>query len=82
MSVQAAHARHLAMLWQSKDRAWEWWALKYGWAQPIRFCLGPGPWRYRYFRFHLTPIHLERWGSAIEIGLCLGKRTLYLMRHR
>jgi len=82
MVMQAAGARHLAMLWQDKERCWEWWALKYGRAQPHRFCLGPGGWRRRYFRYHLTPFHIERWGGTLEIGLCVGWRTIYLMRHR
>lgn len=81
MTMMAIGARHLATIWQSKERPWEWWSLKYGWAQPKRFYLGNGPWRYRPIRFHLTPVHFERWG-ALEIGLCFGRRTLYLMRHR
>jgi hypothetical protein len=80
--MRAEGARHLAMLWQHEERRWEWWALKYGHAQPQRFVLGPGRWRRRYFRFHLTPLHLERWAGTLEIGLCFGWRTIYLMRHR
>jgi hypothetical protein len=84
MTMQAKGARHLATLWQSKERCWEWWALKYGKAQPspIHWRTGTGPWRYRPIIFHFTPFHFERWAGAMEIGLCLGKRTLYLVRHR
>lgn len=77
MAMRALGARHLATLWQSKRRSWEWWALLYGHAQPNRFV-----WLDRYrWRFHLTPVHAERWGDVWEIGLCLGRRTLYVMRH-
>jgi hypothetical protein len=82
MAMQAEGARHLTVLWQDGERPWRWWALNYGHAQPGRFVLLPGPWRYRPIRFHLTPIHFERWAGVLEIGLCLGRRTLYLMRHR
>lgn len=82
MTMRAEGACHLVMLWQDKEHCWRWWALKYGLAQPKRFALGPGRWRRRYFRFHLTPIHVERWGNSLEVGLCLGYRTIYIMRHR
>lgn len=65
-------------MFQNKERPWEWWALAYGYAQPVRRV-----WVDKYrWRFHFTPIHLERWGAHWEIGLCWGDRTLYLKRHR
>lgn len=83
--MKAEGHRHLATLWKSKERCWEWWALAYGHAQPVRWALGRdwgGPWWRRNFTFHLTPIHLAHWTSELEIGLCIGRRTLYLKRHR
>lgn len=77
MSLQARGHRHFGTFWRG-EKPWQWWALKYGWAQPKRFV-----WIDRYrWRFHLTPIHLERWDSYTEIGLCFGKRTLMLLGHR
>lgn len=74
--------RVLARLWQG-DRPWKWATLCYGRSQPnSRFVLGAGPWRYQLIRLHLTPIHFERWNNSTEIGLCLGRRTLYVLKHR
>lgn len=84
MTMQANRHRHLGTFFKNRERPWEWWALGYGWAQPKRFAIGQriGPW-YRWpVRFHLTPIHFEHWANTLEIGICIGKRTLYLMRHR
>lgn len=81
MTMQAKGSRHLAMLWRG-DKPWRWVALKYGHAQPVRFYLGDGPWRYRPIRFRVTPVYFERWGDMLEVGLCVGKRTVYVMRHR
>lgn len=81
MTMQAKGSRHIAVLWRGA-MPWQWVALKYGHAQPRRFYLGEGPWRYRPIRFRLTPIYFERWGDVLEVGLCLGKRVLYVMRHR
>lgn len=80
MSIRAEGARHLATPHQSKERCWEWWALKYGHAQPVHWFARSKT--QRALRIHLTPIHFERWGNTVEIGLCLGRRTLYVMRHR
>ncbi len=82
MAIKAEGARHLMTLHQRRDRPWVWWALRYGHAQPRRFYLGAGPWRYRPIRFHLTPVHFERWAGTVEVGVCLGRRTLYVVRHR
>lgn len=35
-----------------------------------------------FWQLHLTPIHLHRYGNQWEAGLCLGKRTIYLKRHK
>ena len=64
-------------MWRG-EKPWQWWALAYGLAQPDRFVFVDR----RRWRFHLTPIHLERWGSILELGICAGFRTLYLKRHR
>lgn len=83
--MMAQGARHIGTLYQNRERCWEWWALKYGHSQPgQRLALGRdwGPWYRRNFTLHLTPIHIARWTGELEIGLCLGRRTLYLLRHR
>ena len=78
MTMRSQGHKHLRTLWRSKKVCWHWWVLAYGVAQPKRFC-----WLDRYrFRYHLTPFHLERWGSTWEIGLCLGFRTIYVERHK
>lgn len=82
MALQAEGHRFICRLWKSKDVPWRWVTLVYGWAQPKRFCLGDGSWRYRPIRFHLTPIHFERWGNMLEVGVCIGKRTLTIVKHR
>lgn len=82
--MRAAGHHHLANLWQSKERCWEWIALQYGQEQSaVHFVAGRawGPWWRRNFTFHITPIHLARWSGEAEIGLCFGSRTLYLKRH-
>jgi hypothetical protein len=82
VTLQARRIRR-RLLWHSKTVPWHWVQLRYGWSQPKRFALGPrAPWRYRYFRFHLTPIHIDRWASETEIGLCFGKRTLCVVIHK
>lgn len=83
--MRAEGARHLSMIWQSRERCWEWWALKYGHAQgAVDLARGRpwGPWWRRNFTFHVTPIHISRWSGELEIGVCLGRRTLYVMRHK
>jgi hypothetical protein len=79
--MKAQGSRHLWTFWRGR-KPWQWAVLMYGHAQPTRFYLGEGPWRYRPIRFRLTPIYFERWGDRLEIGLCLGKRTLYVMRSK
>ena len=83
MSFTAAGHRHLRTLWKSKTVAWHWTALNLGHAQPNQH----GRWCYRVARirmwqFHLTPLHLSRDGDKRYFGLCFGKRTIYVMRHR
>lgn len=75
--MRAEGHKHMATLWRG-EKPWHWWSLARGLAQPNRFV-----WVDQYrWRFHLTPIHLERWGEAWEIGVCAGFRTIYLRRHR
>lgn len=75
--MRATGARHLKTLWQDRDKSWCWWALKYGHAQHKRF-VWVDRWRWR---FHMTPIHIEYWENTLEVGVCVGRRTLYAMRH-
>lgn len=78
MTMQARGHKVLRNIWRSKKIAWHWWVLAFGYAQPKRFC-----WLDRHrFRWHLTPFHLEVWDSTWEIGICWGKKTVYLMRHK
>lgn len=82
MTLQADGFKHHRLLWQDPQRCWRWASLVSGQAQPQRFALGLGSWRRRSFRFHLTPVHIERWSGTWEIGVCLGRRTLAVMLHR
>jgi hypothetical protein len=79
MSTTATTTRHLRILWRG-EKPWHWLALMIGHVQPLG---------YRTYiqsrflwQFHVTPIHLYRDSSGWEAGLCLGKRTIYLRRHR
>lgn len=83
MSFTAAGHRHLRTLWKSKTVCWHWTSLNLGHAQPNQH----GRWCYRVpssrmWQFHVTPIHVSRDGSKWLVGLCLGKRTIYVLRHR
>jgi hypothetical protein len=82
LTLAARGFRHHRLLWQDPERRWRWASLVSGESQPKRFVLGRGPWRYRPFRFHLTPIHVERWSGKWEIGVCIGRRTLAVLIHR
>lgn len=79
MSTTAATTRHLATLHRGAE-AWHWAALKVGHVQP------PGYRNYRhsrwYFQLHVTPVHVARYVNTWEFGVCLGKRTLFVLRHR
>lgn len=83
MTFTAAGHRHLRTLWKHPTIAWHWTTLNYGHAQPNQH----GRWCYRMprrlgFQFHVTPIHVSRDGSKWHGGLCLGRRTVYVLRHR
>lgn len=85
MSFTAAHHRFICGLWKSKTVPWHWTSLNYGHAQPNQY----GKWTYasprplmRMWQLHCTPIHLSRDGDKLYYGLCLGRRTLYVLRHR
>lgn len=78
MSTTALSTRGLRKLWQG-DPCWKWAYLMYGHVQPIGY---RNNFRYRHgWQLHLTPLHLERDGSSWEIGICLGKRTLFIKVH-
>lgn len=79
MSTTAASTRHLKTLWRG-EKCWEWLALYVGHVQPLGYRTY---WKHRRFwQWHVTPLHLHRDGGKWEAGLCLGKRTIYLKRHR
>ena len=93
MTMRARDAKHIRTLWQDKDVPWHWAALKSGHnARRGRFQFDRGrmadgrPYPIRYWRvwrfyLHLTPIHVEHWSNSLEVGLCVGRRTVYVMRH-
>lgn len=83
MSFTAAGHRYLWTIKRSKTVPWHWMALNLGTAQPGLH----GRWNYRVksaraYQIHITPIHISRWGGQRYWGLCLGARTIYVMRHR
>lgn len=79
MSMAAEGHRHLATV-RRGEKAWEWTALAYGHVQPIGYRNHHRG--RRFWQIHITPIHIERDGAKWEIGICFGKRTLYLRVHR
>lgn len=81
MTTTAATTRHLATLWQG-TKPWHWTALKYGHAQTVGYRNHVRYRRYQFWQLHITPIHIGRHGDKWEYGICLGKRTLYVLRHR
>ncbi|MFI8191367.1 hypothetical protein ACIF8T_21530 [Streptomyces sp. NPDC085946] len=79
MSTTADSTRHLGTVWRG-EKPWHWKALKVGHVQPRGYRTY---WRTRrLWQLHLTPIHIARDNSQWEIGVCLGKRTLFLLSHR
>ncbi|MGA4989893.1 hypothetical protein [Nonomuraea bangladeshensis] len=79
MSVTtAATTRYIRTVWRGK-KSWNWIALYVGHVQPRGYRT--------YFRhkrlwqFHLTPIHASRDGIKWTVGLCWGRRTIYLFKH-
>lgn len=79
MSTTADSTRHIRTL-RRGAKPWHWTALYIGHVQPRGHRTY---WRNRHiWQLHLTPIHLHRHGSRWEIGLCWGRRTVYVLRHR
>ncbi|MEU3613508.1 hypothetical protein ABZ725_14490 [Streptomyces sp. NPDC006872] len=79
MSTTADSTRHLGTVWRG-EKPWHWKALKTGHVQPLGYRTHySSRW---HWQFHLTPIHIARDNNSWEIGLCLGKRTLFLLTHR
>lgn len=78
MGTTGDSTRHLKTLWKGA-KPWQWKTLKYGHSQPLG---------YRTYRknrhlwqLHLTPIHVARDNARWEFGVCLGKRTLFVLSH-
>lgn len=79
MSTTAATTRHLRTVYRG-EKPWDWAALYRGHVQPRGYRTY---WRGRHFwQLHLTPVHLHRDGGKWEAGICWGRRTLYVKRHR
>lgn len=79
MSTTADTTRHLGTVWRG-SKPWDWKALYVGHAQPRGYRTR---WTDRHrWQLHLTPIHIERDWDKWEIGLCFGKRTVFLKTHR
>lgn len=79
MNTTAATTRHLRTLWRG-ERPWHWLALYVGHVQPRGYRTF---WRGRWFwQWHLTPLHFSRDTTGWTAGLCLGRRTLFVYRHR
>lgn len=77
-STTAASTRHLHTLYQG-DPCRKWAALYYGHQpRPRRPYRRSG----RFLHIHLTPIHFARDRCNVEFGLCWGRRTVYVLRHR
>lgn len=79
LTTTADTTRHLRTVWRG-EKAWQWKALYAGHVQPIGYR------NYRHDRWrwqlHLTPLHISRDGAKWTLGLCFGKRTVYLYSHR
>jgi len=79
VSTTADSTRLIKTVWRG-DKPWHWKALKAGHVQPRGYRTY---WRSRWlWQFHVTPIHIARDNSQSEIGLCFGKRTIFLLTHR
>ncbi|MFD6025689.1 hypothetical protein [Streptomyces griseoluteus] len=78
MSTTADSTRHLGTVWRGK-KPWHWKALYLGDVQPRGYRTY---WRSRWlWQFHLTPIHAARDNDKWEVGICFGRRTLFLLSH-
>lgn len=80
MTTTGETTRHLWTIRQG-DPAWHWSGLFVGHVgRPIG---RRSFWSSRHlFQLHVTPLHVARANTTWEYGLCLGKRTLYVLRHR
>ncbi|MER5694939.1 hypothetical protein ACWDBO_31515 [Streptomyces mirabilis] len=79
MSTTADTTRHLRTVWRG-EKPWHWNAIYTGHAQPRGYrTYRKSRW---LWQFHVTPVHIARDNSRWEIGLCFGRRTVYLLRHR
>jgi hypothetical protein len=79
VSTTADSTRYLGTIWRG-EKPWHWKALYAGHVQPLGYRTR---WADRYrWQLHLTPVHIERDGAKWEIGLCCGKRTVFLKTHR
>lgn len=78
-STTAATTRFRRRIYQGEPD-WNWAALYTGCVQPRGYRT------YRRSRwlwqFHLTPVHVHRDNASWEAGLCWGRRTVYVLRHR
>lgn len=79
LPTTAVSTRHIRTMWQG-DPCWHWKALYVGHAQPLGYRnYRLDRWRWK---FHFTPIHVSRDGHKWAVGLCFGKRMIYLYSHR
>jgi hypothetical protein len=78
MSTTAKSTRHLATIWRG-EKPWHWTTLMYGHVQPLGY---RNHFRRFFWQLHFTPVHMERDGNKWEIGVCFGKRTLFVKVHR
>ncbi len=71
--------RHIKTVWRG-DKPWHWKAIYTGHAQPLGY---RNYWRSRHnWRLHLTPVCAARYGAKWTLGLCFGKRMIWLESHR
>jgi hypothetical protein len=78
-STTADTTRYLATVRRGQE-PWRWTALYLGHAQPRGY---RNYFRNRYdWRLHWTPLCASNCYGKWTLGLCLGKRTIYLYSHR
>jgi hypothetical protein len=79
VSTTGVSTRHLRTLYQGEP-CWNWTSLYVGHVQPRGY---RNYWHdRRRWQFHLTPVHFERHHECWEFGVCWGRRTLFVKRHR
>lgn len=79
MNTTADSTRHIKTI-RRGEKAWHWTALYVGHVQPVgfrNFRRGRRCWQ-----LHLTPVHASRDGEKWTVGLCFGRRTVFVYRHR